>query len=317
MSRQQPALYPDEMYALLVEKAAERHARSNHVMVDQWPNLTEIDENVILGSFSWAGMSSKTRWLKRSTAVSVGGFMSTPGDIARDYLTIKFPKRKRITAEQKREILKHRSQPVHAFPLTLPDATYLDLRSAYWSIMSVVGWNVDYFPGRWLAAGEAVTDFPFHDNKIVRNCLVTSGLTSSARIWMHETQSIAMRSFGNKLVNYQLWSLIQDVLNSIAVELMDTEAVYYVNTDGYILPTSDIDIAKDVIHQWRLPSREKKRGRCYIQAVGRYKFGVLNDYTPVGGSSTTAIYDADYRVWLKSRFSTLALSAQPELNYGD
>ncbi|MFA6198707.1 MAG: hypothetical protein WC734_06200 [Patescibacteria group bacterium] len=306
-----------EMYDLMVAAAAERHAKHTHVIVDTWPKLTDMKENVILGSFSWLGMSSHTRWIKRATSIAVGEYIATPGDVARDYLKIKYPNRRRISYEQRGEIMRHRSQPLYALPAYIPDATYLDIKSAYWSIMSIVGWDVDYFPGRWIGIGEAMDDFPFAGHKLARNCLVTSGLNSAASIWMYEKQKPVARNFGNTFINFQLWALVQDILNGIALELYNEDIIYYANTDGFILNTKDRTAAASIISAWGLPARDKKRGRCSVFGAGKYRFGDNENAEQAPGNHTRlfGIHDVPNARWLRARLNDLSELAQPALGW--
>lgn len=314
MYSRESAFSERDMLVALTSFAAQRHEKHHHVLVDHWPSLAEMDENVFVGSFSWLGVSSHTRWIKRSTAINVGGYLSTPGDVARNYLTLKYTKRKRITADQKLSIYQHRSHPLYANPIRLVDGSYVDIKSAYWSIMSIVGWDVDYFPGRWLSPGVGMSDFPYRDHKLSRNCLVTAGLGSTSKMWMHERKRLAIKKIGNRFANMQLWSLVMDVLNGVACDVK--EKVFYVHTDGYICDTEDAADVQERIRAWGLPSRIKHRGDTRIQGAGQYRVGEKSTKLfPNLSRDMLAIYQPDRSEALRTWISKLAKFADPPIAY--
>lgn len=302
-----------EMFMALTAFARVRHEKYDHCLVDRWPSLKEMHENVYVGSFSWLGTSSRTRWLNASTAINVGGFLSTPGDVARDYLALKYQKRKRITSEQKAEIYRRRSHPLYASPIHLADGSYVDIKAAYWSILSIVGWDCDYFPARWLSSGEGMDDFPYAGHKLARNCLVTAGLMGKAKVWSWKHQKLFFKSLGNRFVNMQLWSLIMDILNGIAWEARDN--VFYIHTDGYICDTEDAPQLQEIIHSWGLPCGIKHRGETDVYGAGQYHVGEKRTKRyPMSPSGLVGIYQPYRSKTLRLWVSKLAQLADPSLN---
>ena len=300
------------MLSAIIERREEAHERYNHIQVREWPILREQRENIILGSFSWLGMSTHTRWISAYASINAGPYSCTPGDVARDYLATKYQHRSRITAEQRAEIMRLRSHPLKAEPVYLKDAAYVDIRAAYWSIMSVVGWDCDYFPGRWLSPGECMDDFPFYGNKLARNCLVTAGLLGSMSIWDWQRQTTVIRNCGNRLANYQLWALVMDVLNGVAHDMQ--EIAWYIHTDGYICDTEDLPRAREILTSWGLPSRVKLRGECTIHGAGQYHFGMLEgNRWPSPPTRLVGMGDNRHVNWLRSRFRRLSELASPAL----
>lgn len=310
--RKQPEFTEREMFHYLILKASARHDTYNHVQVKDWPNFRELGENILFGSFSWLGMSTHTRWINIATAIPVGSYISTPGDVVRDYLSLKFATRRRITAEQKAEIYNKRCHPLKAEPMYMRDAVYLDIKSAYWSIMSIVGWDVDYFPGRWLGAGESMIDFPYGGHKLTRNVMVTTGLPGHVKMWVHDKQRIYSRPIGSKFINLQLWSIVHDILNGVAYEM--SEIAPYIHTDGYIVHSEDETAARRIIAAWGLPCSVKNRGECRIYGSGQYTFGpkTANNF-PMRSTGMVGIRDNPYREWLRERVRKLSKLAEPAL----
>lgn len=258
------------MLAHMVAALQEREQFEVHLR-DTFPKLTTIHEPVFVGSFTWTCQQEKWKILQSKNAISTPGGWASPAELARNYITIKYPKRKRVTTEQYHEIMKPRSQPLLAIPGTYGDCVYLDLKSAYWSILKIIGWDVEYFPGRWLGVKSDVSDFPFQEFKLARNSLVSVGLVGRANYWTGDKLISIKKS--NGMVNMALWSAVQDTLNGIALD-MEKAGALYINTDGYIFRNDNAPLAYEVAESWGLVLGEKERGAADILAAGTYSIGM-------------------------------------------
>lgn len=254
------------MIALMQEKEPyEVHLKK------EFPLLRTMHEPMFLGSFTWTCQQSKWKIIRENAAISTPGGWASPAELARNYVSVKYPKRRRVTTEQYHEVMKPRSQPLLAIPGTYGDCLYLDLKSAYWSIMKIIGWDVEYFPGRWLGVKSDVTDFPFQEYKLARNSLVSVGLVGKANYWTGE-QLVSVRK-SNGLVNMVLWSAVQDVLNGIALD-MERAGAIYINTDGYIFRRENAPLAYEVAESWGLELGIKEEGAADVLAAGTYSIGM-------------------------------------------
>lgn len=249
---------------------ADRCRTYQQVVIPAFPNIREIRERVIWGSFSWTLAASKIRFIKRATAVSIGFGLQTPGDVVRDYLDYYHPKRLRASASQARIFAQHVTTPLYLRPTVARDYTYVDIKAAYWSILQLVGWDVDYYPGKWLLRGRIPHDFPLPDNKVARACLVSFGLPASALEW--DGTAFKRRRTRNVHLNLGLWHLVQDILHSIAGSALALNACY-VHTDGYILPTENAEALQAEIRSWGLPSSVKGQGLCRVYGFGNFAVG--------------------------------------------
>jgi hypothetical protein len=258
------------MLAHMVAALQEREQYEVHIR-ETFPKLTTIHEPVFVGSFTWTCQQEKWKILQSKNAISTPAGWASPAELARNYITIKYPKRRRVTTDQYHEIMKPRSQPLLAHPGTYGDCVYLDLKSAYWSILKVIGWDVEYFPGRWLGVRSDVSDYPFQDFKLARNSLVSVGLVGRANYWTGD-KLISVRK-SNGLVNMALWSAVQDILNGIALD-MEKAGALYINTDGYIFRSQAAELAYEVAESWGLVLGEKERGAADILAAGTYSIGM-------------------------------------------
>lgn len=306
--RAKPNKTQSEMLAALIERAKARHEKYRHVVVETFPSLLDLEESTIIGSFSWLGLKSRTRYIQASTAINIGGYLQTPSDVARDYLAEKYGgKRRRVTTKQYHAIMEKRHHPLFAVAGRYDDALYVDIKAAYWSIVRIVGWDVDYNPNRWLGQGESMEDFPYAEHKLARNCLVTAGIYANQKIWNAEKKKLITVRRGNALTNYCLWALVQDVLNAVAFEAIGAGAVYC-HTDGFIVERRNLTDLMSVIAEWGLTPGIKYEGPAEVYSAGAYSIGPKLNRRKMFVTRTmhSITYYADID-WLKPRFRRFAL----------
>ena len=292
----------------IVQRALDRRQRWQHSYVEELPVLVDLREASIVGSFSVIKMESRQRILKEDICIELPeGMGETPSAIARDYLTDRY---------QHGAILKHQQildvrggvapMPLYAIPCQFEHGYYIDIRSCYWTMLQIVGWNVDYWPDRWLQPGEAPADFPFPDHKVARNCLVSSGIISDVVMW-HPDKGLQQLKRGNSLANSQLYRLISDVLNAVA-DKMRALGVVYINCDGYIAPNyRSMTQAVNWLTDWGLPVRIKAEGRGEIYGAGSYRVGRMKSRRFVKEpQSINNVYYIQHADWLHERFARLA-----------
>lgn len=260
-----------ELLDYMRQAALERQEKNKTKIVDYFPPFTDFpNERIYLGVNSWTLPDRKERWLKPGGYFVTENGIQTAGEIARDYLDFKFPKRLRATRAQKDLLNIHRSAPLYVEPTIIEDAAYVDLKSAFWSIMCLVGWNVDYYPSKWAVRGVIPNDFPYPDIKPARNSLVSCGLPTPLRMW---TGKKVTRRFATNLhINMGLWAFIMDTLHAIACRARELEACY-VHTDGYILPANQAENLIYSIEQYGLHASIKARGMGTIIGMGNWKVG--------------------------------------------
>lgn len=236
----------------------------------QWFPITELTSPTWIGSFAWTSTASHQKWMLQKTALLYGSQYSTPADAARDYIETRYSKKLRVTTAQYQAITKERHAPLYANPCTLDHGVYVDLKSAYWSIVKSVGWDVDYNPMQWLMVRSDSSDFPFSHNKLARNSLVSLAASYQSRLWTG-TQLVVKRT-GNQHMNKVLYALVMDVLNGIAWDMIKAGAVY-VHTDGYIFPAARVGAAFEVLAAWGMVGGIKAEGYTKVYMAGTYDCG--------------------------------------------
>lgn len=243
-------------------------------LLDRWFSLRRLTVPAIVGTFSITSPTTKQRWMLAKDSYEFEGIRVTPTDLTRAYLEEKYgSKKRRITTEQYRNFYDdRRNAPLYAEPCEIPEAVYIDIKSAYWSILQAVSWDVDYMPGAWVSKKSDHLDFPFSDIKMARNCLVSvaANETGAMKIWTGT--DLILKKSGNAFVNRMLWSLVMDVLNGIADECIQAGAVY-AYTDGFICKASLATTLTSIISSWGLVSVIKHQGMAHIRGAGSYKCG--------------------------------------------
>lgn len=292
-----------EILNQMIDRAHARRERWETREVPQLPGIEQIKETAILGTFSVNLMVSKVRMLQIKTLIPLNGVSETPSAIARDYLVIKYGSGPKVHHYQA-EILKEakKGAPQYSKPIKYNHGFYIDLEATYWSIMLRTGWDVDYWPGRWLRPGTPPEDFPFPEKKLARNCLVSAGVSNKVPIYKMPDEEVVTVPHGNQVMNYSLFVLINDLLNCIAGEVKEVGAVY-VNSDGYIAPNPETAARIfEVLNTWGLPARVKAEGYGGVTGPGVYKVGKVEAAfweTRNRLLATNAIANISYARWLK------------------
>jgi hypothetical protein len=188
---------------------------------------------------------------------------------------------------------------------------YLDLDAAFWRIMEVVGWNLNYYPGKWLARGRPPYDFPWKNNKVARTALVSNVQGTPVRRY-DPTRGMHVRQMKNPLLNRGISCLIYDVLNSLA-EIAIGYGARYINVDGWIFTSED---ARDRMIQaaadYGLTTHLKAQGPGTISGIGRVRIGYVPkpEKIPESTGSLDHVKRVPYRSWLQERFSAFAASRE-------
>lgn len=302
--------YARDMYIRMEEVAREKYTGYTIHLIDRWPPMSEIDVECYIGSMVLTSVTTKQRWMMRKDAIPFAGTWVTSADVARFYLNLKFKGvKRRITTLQWKEFYEtRRSMPLSATPVHFENAYYIDIRSAYWTILRAVGWDVDYMPGGWLKVKDHITvnDFPFSEIKMARNCLVSLAADGSRMMRIWDGSQMIFRKGGNGLVNKMLFALVSDVLNNVADECIRAGAVYSF-TDGFIVPERSVKDVEEIIASWGLSSGVKHFGETEIKGAGAYSIG---DYKTrkFRIQSARCIHKVNpvCSAWLKKRFAHFA-----------
>lgn len=270
--------------------------------VDSFPNIRDYSHRVSWGVFQWTIHDQKTKLLRAANAISLDGSpnVMSPSQLARLYLaTVYSDRRLKAHTAQVKSISQWRPMPLFLQPKVFPEGCYVDTSSAWFSILKLVGWDVDYDPSRWLLGGRPPFDFPLPDNKIARNCIVTASLPTPSKEWTGSRfREVSMQ---NKFVNLGLWSLIADILHALAFEAIECGACY-VHTDGYIVPRNRASELAERIESYGLKTKIKHEGMTVVMGWSNWKVG-KHESANWGAYTSTVFSNLRYvdREWLKKR----------------
>lgn len=265
------------------------------------------NETVIVGGYTRITMTSRVRYRLDEVLISIDHTKETPSALAKDYLKVIYKKGPVVTSQQGNEIDgRIEAHPLYATPCEFETGSYVDIVSCYWSVMSVVGWDVDYWPGRWISLGRPPFDFPWPTKGPARHCLVSCATSTSMLQWDNARGPHLVKSF-NPLLNRSLYLLINDVLNAIAKQAIASGAVY-VHTDGFICPDdASTDRVCQVIADWGLTPRIKARGRGFVLDSQSYRVGSMHSkHAGDHPRDEYMVKDVEYWPWLQARLSWAA-----------
>ena len=265
--------HPSDHYINKVEKRLKKT-----VYVNEFTE-TEPDDVVILGTYSRLWKNTGKREVLKSKAVECNGYLDSPTSHTRDYLAECYTPRKSKIAQ--RERLSLRSMPLYAAPTIVLDGCYVDIKSAWFSILNIVGWDCDYYPDKWLARGIAPRDFPLPKDKVARSALVSLSRSHGVPVLRHGI--VALEPMYNALENPHIYGIIADVLQSIAVVAIEAYGCRYVATDGFIVPTAKAEDFMNFVGSWGLQSRIKAQGSGAIFGAGSYTIGMVSTVRLVNG----------------------------------
>lgn len=281
------------------------------VKAEDFPNLFQVREGAIVGDFSMSLLKSRVRLILPSVAIKPFGTYQSPTELVRDYITAKYKLPLPIRRSNVAAVANPRPAPLFARTGQHGEGTYIDLKSAYWQIVKAVGWNLEYYPRRWIAAGDSMADLPdfIRESKPARASLVSCARPGYISIWNGKT--IEYKRSYNTMLNARLVCFTMDVLNGVAADVLAAcPSCSYINTDGYIVSVGEARTAYDVLRSWGLVYGVKGTGDVEVSGVGAYRVGKHKSNRPGNGISFSNI-DFDFSDWLRPRFFKFAQMQSP------
>lgn len=335
-------IHPAAMRALLVERCAERRGSVQVDLVERWPEIRSLPCPIVLGSNSWWIERQRRRIMYRPGCVQVEpGIYETPGAIARIYLEEAYGVARkgyqyRMTTEQWRIIEQWPAMPSYSYVTRFDHGYYIDIKAAWFQILLVAGWNIDYRPGaerpRWIMWGRPPADFPFPDAKVARSALVSLSRPARLRMWRcpdcdgiadarctvegtpHYRSGSHIEAIRSRYYNPMLWRFVSDVLNSVARSAVDDCGAVYVNNDGFIAPNEDSAMQiMELLARWGLDARIKAEGEGHVNARGAYQVGKAKSRAFAYPHDLDAINAPPWSDWLAHRYARMAERRRTEL----
>lgn len=305
---------------LVGARVAKRREMYETVVCRDLPKNPVLTVPQIIGHYSRTDTRGawgiRRRFIVRYDSVRIGDLIETPTSAARDYLKVNNYRPRRLRGSLQYEsigrILKRFSQtPAFSKPGRFEEGEYIDIQAAFFSIMAIAGWDLTYAPGRYFAPGRSVADFPFAENKISRNSMVSAAQVAEFRVAYPpgDQSSERIQKRQTEFTNPQLIAVISDVLHSIARLAQEAGAIYG-NVDGFIAPDpATAGQVKQVIADFGLLGRVKHRGEGFVNSVGSYAIGdfqTANIRRGMRSAGSSNVINVDYLKWLQKNFESAA-----------
>lgn len=173
-----------------------------------------------------------------------------------------------ITIERLKEI----RQPIYAKPSELTDAVYIDLRSAYYSIVKAY-YPMQYWPLKYfsLPYNREKEDWEDYISKLAKVCTF-SMIRSTYRTVYNTKEDSMMTQWRYNVYMNDVATFLYDYLQSIASYIIKEFKAIYVHTDGYIVPFSEAEKVLEFLHDhWIGEARIKHAGETEVRGPGAYK----------------------------------------------
>jgi hypothetical protein len=234
--------------------------RRDKIEVDKLPIYWQF-KRAILGNFALT--AGNERYMIREFVIENEGERETPSYHFSKLLDGKqFPK--------KLDNVSQLAYPYKAIPCRLPEAVYLDIRSAFYTIASVFGLENMHREGRYLYLGASKPHSLFAESKLMRALLV-AGVREKSTLqeWTHG--EIRTRQFPNKNYAPNLSRSIFAFLHSVHSALY--RYTVYCHTDGFIIPVWYLHRVSKWLDERQIPYSIKGSGPCQVYGVGSYSIG--------------------------------------------
>lgn len=286
-----------------------RQEKYKTILRHSLPEARVLNEPYFRGTYSVTLTQTRTRFVLPRHLCVLQEVSETPTAAARDYLVVKYKKPRRVNPKFAREIetdFARTAFPLYAKPRELMRGFYVDITKAFFSILQMVGWNVAYCPQRYLSAGTPPTDFPFVENAVARDMLVSAAASKFISLWMPTRPSEHARFF-SRLYNPQINLLVRDVLHACAQDAVRAGAIY-VAMDGYIAPDEKSALAIiDACAQWGLHARVKAEGAGRVNGIHSYTVGEKYTLRQTSAHAERSfLKEIPYARWLKARVTAFA-----------
>lgn len=269
------------------------------------PYLEDIKEKAVLGSFSIT--TQQTKYVQEQNLIGIDGQFDTVPSVCRDWIDLSYGKSIPYADAETRAacaVSIASFKPQLARPGVYSDMAMVDLKSAYWSIIKVLGYTCTYRPNKSLSGGERMgqDEWLFGANKTARAMLIATALKGGLWLWDGKG-GIKYQAKPNYLQQDMLVACVYDVLHAIAAECKDL-FVYY-NVDGGIMHSSHVPIWEEACESWGIRTAIKAQGYALVRSIGSYSIGRLET---AGRKARLKEFDnfKPRNEWLRVRFKKLA-----------
>lgn len=157
------------------------------------------------------------------------------------------------------------------------DLTYVDIRAAYFQLYSPATLDLRFDPTRRVF-GQGMIEFLRTDElatlKETRNTII--GILRARERTQCSHGHVSKVPTYNRFLAPELWGYLMHTLHALAHEVLARFDVRYMNTDGFIVPTSEAPLLREFLaEEWGLETTIKGQGEGSVWALGAYTLGDL------------------------------------------
>ena len=231
------------------------------------PALSDLPPGAILGTWVYS-LKNYCRFIINRTPELATGVM--PGDVARAWVKFNYTLPIRRRKEQKR----HYQLPILAVRGLWDECLYLDVRAAYRTILTAVGFNVDYSQNRYMAGeGIVLPDIMARTKWCYSLTVAFTANNRTSLSTINREGKLTTADRFNMFSNPSLYAVASEVLASFAAEIARHCYPVYFNTDGMIIFPQYEQLAYRIAQDWGFELHEDGRGEGEVHGVGSYKVG--------------------------------------------
>jgi len=273
-------------------------------------------ERLAIGTMTVTDMKTKTRYIDSSL------WPYTEWELAREYLRWIFESQagertKRVGWNRETFRMLKVHQPLFFERPERGELCYLDISSAYWQLYNCLTLDVYFNPWR-KAFGLGQIRFLCKDwlraQRTVRNALIgivrskehyeyhPAARTGKGVVRLKPGSPWVIRRTYNKFLAPELWGFIVFYLHQIAAFLHANYDIFYIHTDGYILPQPQArDAIEAVMDRFKVSLAVKAAGHGEVTGIGRWK--IEDRGTKNYGDGKPVKYLMDYDTGMQTRMS--------------
>lgn len=240
-----------------------------NVIVDAMPSPAHLPNGTIYGYYS-AYLPQKIKLIPEAHFIKRDGHEGTQTSLTRAWIKDNLPKR--ICRKPELAAYQWASSPLYAKPHHFDDCVYIDIKSAYSSVYSVLGWGVDYLRGVYLAPAPQPLIYPYQDLKVSRSYVVTGSRHKSHFTVVKDGILKTSQRF-NLQSNPSLVGAVLDILSMVARFAVYSCGAAYYNTDGAIMSAEAGTVYSEFLTSLKLPHAIKYSGEGWISNVNNWQVG--------------------------------------------
>jgi hypothetical protein len=284
---------------------ADVHRRYPRIVWDR-PQLQDLPSGTILGGATWS-RPGVVRYVINPAMCVVAGEPATHIDLARYWIRAHYrlPLRRRRVEDE----LTWAPQVLWATPTAYHALAYVDLVSTYRRVIDLVGWDAEYWRGRYLSVAGAELGDLAELSKLAYSAAVAIAARpwSTLRVW--DGQRLTSRRVRNVYSNTSLYRLMRDALWGIASDVRDAlgDQVVYANTDGYIVPSVLADEVVGIARAWGFAARVKLSGEGEVRGVASWRIAAsATRRDSLRPRLPPPLMPLEERAWLRPRLAEAA-----------